>query len=56
MAHLNGNSIKITNQSSENITENTIAINSNNPDLRMKYVLERLVTHLHDFARETRKF
>ena len=40
--------------SADTITENTIKINSNNPDVRMKYVLERLVTHLHDFARETR--
>lgn len=38
----------------ENITENTILINSQGPDKRLTYVLERLVTHLHDFARETR--
>ena len=38
----------------ENITENTIRINSQSNDPRMTYVLERLVTHLHDFARETR--
>ena len=38
----------------DNITENTILINSQGPDLRTKYVLERLVSHLHDFARETR--
>ncbi|KAL1963560.1 hypothetical protein VTN77DRAFT_8005 [Rasamsonia byssochlamydoides] len=38
----------------ENITENVIAINSLCEDARMKYVLERLVSHLHDFARETR--
>jgi len=38
----------------DNITENVIRINSNNPDPRFKYVLERLVWHLHDFARETR--
>lgn len=38
----------------ENITENVIKINSANPDARFKYVLERLVVHLHDFARETR--
>jgi hypothetical protein len=37
-----------------NITDNVIAINSNNPDPRFKYILERLVVHLHDFARETR--
>jgi hypothetical protein len=38
----------------DNITENTIRINSQGPDERLTYVLERLVTHLHDFARETR--
>ncbi|KAJ5247374.1 catechol dioxygenase [Penicillium chermesinum] len=38
----------------ENITENVIAINSLCEDARMRYILERLVTHLHDFARETR--
>ena len=38
----------------DNITENTIRINSQAPDPRLTYVLERLVTHLHDFARETR--
>ena len=38
----------------ENITENTICINSRCSDPRMKYVLERLVSHLHEFARETR--
>ncbi len=38
----------------DNITENTIRINSQSSDARLTYVLERLVTHLHDFARETR--
>ncbi|KIX07743.1 uncharacterized protein Z518_02397 [Rhinocladiella mackenziei CBS 650.93] len=38
----------------DNITENVVRINANNPDPRFKYVLERLVVHLHDFARETR--
>ncbi|KAI5295307.1 hypothetical protein KEM52_001758 [Ascosphaera acerosa] len=38
----------------ENITENTLLINSGCDDRRMRYVMERLVTHLHDFARETR--
>jgi hypothetical protein len=38
----------------ENITENTILINSQSSDQRVTYVMERLVTHLHDFARETR--
>ena len=38
----------------DNITSNTIRINSQSSDARLKYVMERLVTHLHDFARETR--
>ncbi|KAI5291229.1 hypothetical protein KEM54_005779 [Ascosphaera aggregata] len=38
----------------ENITGNTVLVNSGCPDRRLKYVMERLVTHLHDFARETR--
>lgn len=38
----------------DNITDNVILINSLCQDARMKYVLERLVSHLHDFARETR--
>jgi hypothetical protein len=42
------------NLTSENITQNVHTINSQAPDQRLKYVLERLVTHLHDFARETR--
>ncbi|KAA8910689.1 Intradiol ring-cleavage dioxygenase [Sphaerosporella brunnea] len=38
----------------DNITPNTIIVNSQGPDKRLQYLLERLVTHLHDFARETR--
>ncbi|OLN86056.1 Hydroxyquinol 1,2-dioxygenase [Colletotrichum chlorophyti] len=38
----------------DNITPNTIRINSQSDDARLKYLMERLVTHLHDFARETR--
>ncbi|KAH6995282.1 Intradiol ring-cleavage dioxygenase [Ilyonectria destructans] len=38
----------------ENITENVIAINSGCNDARMRFLLERLVFHLHTFARETR--
>ncbi|KAF2457843.1 Intradiol ring-cleavage dioxygenase [Lineolata rhizophorae] len=38
----------------DNITENVIRINSLCPDPRTKYLFERLVTHIHDFARETR--
>ncbi|KAF5254467.1 hypothetical protein FANTH_725 [Fusarium anthophilum] len=38
----------------ENITENVVAINSNCQDPRTRFLFERLVHHLHDFARETR--
>ncbi|KAH7024077.1 Intradiol ring-cleavage dioxygenase [Ilyonectria destructans] len=38
----------------DNITENVHAINSSCDDPRLRFLLERLVTHLHDFARETR--
>ncbi|KAL7621529.1 hypothetical protein AAE478_008853 [Parahypoxylon ruwenzoriense] len=38
----------------DNITPNTIRINSQCQDQRLKYLMARLVTHLHDFARETR--
>jgi len=38
----------------DNITDNVNLINSTNPNARLKYILERLVVHLHDFARETR--
>lgn len=38
----------------DNITENVKLINSNCENPRLKYILERLVQHLHDFARETR--
>ncbi|KAG5300574.1 6-chlorohydroxyquinol-1,2-dioxygenase [Histoplasma ohiense] len=38
----------------ENITTNTNLINAQCPSPRLRYLLSRLVTHLHDFARETR--
>jgi hypothetical protein len=38
----------------ENITDNVHLINSQAPDPRLKYIMERLVSHVHDFARETR--
>ena len=38
----------------ENITENVVLMNSSNPSPRLKFLLERIVSHLHDFARETR--
>ncbi|KAH8884298.1 dioxygenase [Thozetella sp. PMI_491] len=38
----------------DNITPNTIRINSQSSNARLTYVMSRLVAHLHDFARETR--
>ncbi|POW18840.1 hypothetical protein PSHT_05324, partial [Puccinia striiformis] len=39
-------------QTVDNITENTILINNQCPDPRMRFVMERLVHHLHGFAKE----
>ncbi|KAJ0108261.1 aromatic compound dioxygenase [Diaporthe amygdali] len=38
----------------DSITENVHTINSRCADDRTRFLLERLVSHLHDFARETR--
>ena len=38
----------------DNITDNVKTSNSQGDDPRLRYILERLVQHLHDFARETR--
>lgn len=38
----------------DNITDSVHLINAQTSDARLKYVLERLVSHMHDFARETR--
>lgn len=38
----------------DNITENVVRINSQSSNARLNYLMERLVTHVHDFARETR--
>lgn len=38
----------------DNITPNTIRINSQSDNARLTYLMARLVSHLHDFARETR--
>jgi hypothetical protein len=38
----------------DNITPNAVRINSQSGNARLTYLMERLVTHLHDFARETR--
>jgi hypothetical protein len=38
----------------DNITPNANRINSQSGNPRLTYLMTRLVTHLHDFARETR--
>ncbi|KAI9929582.1 hypothetical protein ASPWEDRAFT_28567 [Aspergillus wentii DTO 134E9] len=38
----------------DNITENVHIVNSQCPDPRLRYLLNRITTYLHDFARETR--
>lgn len=38
----------------QNITKNVHLINSGCDNVRLRYLLERAVVHLHDFARETR--
>lgn len=45
---------KLLDLNADNITDNVHLINSNNPDARFKFIMERLVHHLHEFARETR--
>ncbi|KAJ7609021.1 intradiol ring-cleavage dioxygenase [Roridomyces roridus] len=37
----------------ETITENVIAMHGNCPDERTKFIFTKLITHLHDFVRET---
>lgn len=49
-----GNAPPLLDLTIDNITPNTIRINSQSPDARLTYLMARLVTHLHDFARETR--
>lgn len=38
----------------ENITANVKSLNEVRDNPRLSYLMERLVSHLHDFARETR--
>lgn len=46
--------VNLKNLTIDNITENVHVINSQSKNVRLKYILERAVTHLHDLARETR--
>ncbi|KAF3353153.1 40S ribosomal protein S17 [Verticillium dahliae VDG1] len=49
-----GSAPSLLDLTTENITHNTIRISSQGNDARVTYLASRLVTHLHDFARETR--
>jgi protocatechuate 3,4-dioxygenase beta subunit len=53
MAHQKPDVPPLKDLTMENITENVHAINSGCQDPRVRFLFERLVTHLHDFARET---
>ncbi|KAJ7173444.1 intradiol ring-cleavage dioxygenase [Mycena filopes] len=44
---------KVLDMSPDKITANVIAVNDNCPDERTKFIMKNLVTHLHDFVRET---
>ncbi|KAF8881209.1 intradiol ring-cleavage dioxygenase [Infundibulicybe gibba] len=44
---------RIIDMSAESITRNVIEVNSGCPDERFKFIMKGLVTHLHDFVRET---
>ncbi|CAK5273520.1 unnamed protein product [Mycena citricolor] len=39
--------------SAGNITQNVLAVNNNSENPRLKFIMNNLVTHLHDFVRET---
>ncbi|KAL9568897.1 hypothetical protein ACKAV7_006962 [Fusarium commune] len=54
MSHTNPGIPLLKDLTTENITENVVAINSDCQDPRTRFLFERLVHHLHDFARETR--
>lgn len=54
MSHKRPNIPPLKDLTTENITENVVAINSTCNDPRTRFIFERLAHHLHDFARETR--
>jgi hypothetical protein len=45
--------VELKNLTIDNITENVHAINSGCQDPRLKFLLNRAFTYLHDFAGET---
>ncbi|KAL7963114.1 Intradiol ring-cleavage dioxygenase [Trichoderma compactum] len=54
MASTTSNTPPLLDLTIDNITENVVRINSQSSNARLNYLMERLVTHVHDFARETR--
>ncbi|KAL6698469.1 Intradiol ring-cleavage dioxygenase [Trichoderma pleuroticola] len=54
MASTTNNTPPLLDLTIDNITENVVRINSQSSNARLNYLMERLVTHVHDFARETR--
>ncbi|CAI6095289.1 unnamed protein product [Clonostachys chloroleuca] len=54
MSHIRPDTTPLKNLTTDNITENVVAINSSCSDPRTRFLFERLAHHLHDFARETR--
>lgn len=54
MAGKNGAAASLLNLTTDTITEHAVRVNSNSSNARLTYLMERLTTHLHDFARETR--
>ncbi|KAI8722739.1 hypothetical protein NCS52_00418700 [Fusarium sp. LHS14.1] len=54
MSHIHPDIPPLKDLTTENITENVVAINSTCKDPRTRFLFERLAHHLHDFARETR--
>ncbi|KAK4077376.1 uncharacterized protein Triagg1_3708 [Trichoderma aggressivum f. europaeum] len=54
MASTTNNTPLLLDLTIDNITENVVRINSQSSNARLNYLMERLVTHVHDFARETR--
>jgi len=45
---------KLMDLTMENLTQNAKFINSQTPDPRLKFLMEKLVDYLHDYVRETR--
>jgi protocatechuate 3,4-dioxygenase beta subunit len=54
MTHIHPDIPPMKDLTTDNITENVVAINSTCQDPRTRFLIERLAHHLHDFARETR--